>query len=119
MSLVGRLAPSPTGVLHLGNARTFLLAWLSVRHAGGRVLLRIEDIDGPRVRKEAAQQTIEDLQWLGLDWDGEVVVQSERQRHYDASLRELQRILSQRENAPSMDAATSGAPQADGEASDG
>jgi glutamyl-tRNA synthetase len=93
--LVGRLAPSPTGVLHLGNARTFLLAWLSVRSrrsgpggAGSRagtLLLRIEDIDGPRVKPGAAEQAIEDLRWLGLDWDGDVVVQSERLALYRAA----------------------------------
>ncbi|MBL8750752.1 MAG: tRNA glutamyl-Q(34) synthetase GluQRS [Planctomycetes bacterium] len=77
-STVGRLAPSPTGALHLGNARTFLLAWMSVRARGGTLLLRIEDIDGPRVKPAAVAQTIEDLRWLGLDWDGEPVLQSER-----------------------------------------
>ncbi|MFN3191054.1 MAG: glutamate--tRNA ligase family protein [Aureliella sp.] len=65
----GRLAPSPTGALHLGNARSFLLAWLSMRSQGGRVYLRIEDTDSPRVKDWAYQQTIDDLQWLGLDWD--------------------------------------------------
>lgn len=65
----GRLAPSPTGALHLGNARTFLLAWLSVRSRGGTVILRIEDLDGPRIKAGAEAGAIEDLQWLGLDWD--------------------------------------------------
>jgi glutamyl-tRNA synthetase len=78
MSLVGRLAPSPTGVLHLGNARTFLLAWLSVRSRGGRLLLRIEDIDGPRVKAGAEADAVADLRWLGLDWDGEPVRQTDR-----------------------------------------
>ena len=55
---MGRLAPSPTGVLHLGNARTFLLAWLSVRARGGTLLLRVEDIDGPRVKAGAVEQTV-------------------------------------------------------------
>jgi len=68
-SVVGRLAPSPTGALHLGNARTFLLAWLSVRQQGGRILLRIEDIDSPRIKPWATQSTLDDLQWLGIDWD--------------------------------------------------
>ncbi|MEO8269414.1 MAG: glutamate--tRNA ligase family protein, partial [Aureliella sp.] len=67
--LVGRLAPSPTGALHLGNARTFLLAWLSIRQQHGRLILRIEDIDSPRVKPSALQSTIDDLRWLGLDWD--------------------------------------------------
>lgn len=86
---MGRLAPSPTGALHLGNARTFLLAWLSVRSRGGTLLLRIEDIDGPRIKPEAAQQTVEDLCWLGLDWDGEIVVQSERRERYAAAAARL------------------------------
>jgi glutamyl-tRNA synthetase len=67
--LVGRLAPSPTGAQHVGNARTYLLAWLSVRSRGGRVILRMEDIDSPRVKRGAAEQAVEDLRWLGLDWD--------------------------------------------------
>jgi glutamyl-tRNA synthetase len=67
--MVGRLAPSPTGGLHLGHARTFLIAWLAVRHAGGRVILRIEDLDVSRVRAEARNAIRLDLQWLGLDWD--------------------------------------------------
>lgn len=75
---MSRLAPSPTGVLHLGNARTFLLNWLWVRSVGGRLLLRIEDIDGPRVKVGAEEALLEDLHWLGLDWDGVPVRQSER-----------------------------------------
>ena len=67
--LVGRLAPSPTGAQHVGNARTYLLAWLSARSRGGRVILRMEDIDSPRVKRGAAEQAIDDLRWLGLDWD--------------------------------------------------
>jgi glutamyl-tRNA synthetase len=66
---IGRLAPSPTGAQHVGNARTYLLAWLSIRSRGGRVILRIEDIDSPRVKRGAAERAIEDLRWLGLDWD--------------------------------------------------
>ncbi len=67
--VVGRLAPSPTGGLHLGHARTFLIAWLAARRAGGRVILRIEDLDRSRVRAEARATALEDLRWLGLDWD--------------------------------------------------
>jgi glutamyl-tRNA synthetase len=67
--IVGRLAPSPTGGLHVGHARTFLAAWLAARAEGGRVILRIEDIDASRVRPEASQGAIDDLRWLGLDWD--------------------------------------------------
>lgn len=88
-TVVGRLAPSPTGALHLGNARTFLLAWLSVRSRGGTLRLRIEDIDGPRVKSGAADQAIADLRWLGLDWDGEVVVQGERLPLYRAAAERL------------------------------
>ncbi|MBL9076885.1 MAG: tRNA glutamyl-Q(34) synthetase GluQRS [Planctomycetes bacterium] len=87
--LVGRLAPSPTGALHLGNARTFLLAWLSVRSRGGTLLLRIEDIDGPRVKPETIAGTLADLRWLGLDWDGEPVLQSDRLGHYEAAAARL------------------------------
>lgn len=86
---VGRLAPSPTGALHLGNARTFLLAWLSVRSRGGRLLLRIEDLDHPKKKPGAAAGMLEDLRWLGLDWDGEPVVQSSRTAVYRAALDRL------------------------------
>jgi glutamyl-tRNA synthetase len=67
--IAGRLAPSPTGGLHLGHARTFLIAWLAARAAGGRVVLRIEDLDATRVRDEARWGILVDLGWLGLDWD--------------------------------------------------
>ncbi len=66
---VGRLAPAPTGALHLGNARTFLVAWLRARLAGGRLILRLEDLDHPKVKPGAARQCYRDLAWLGLDWD--------------------------------------------------
>jgi glutamyl-tRNA synthetase len=66
---VGRLAPSPTGGLHLGHARTFLIAWLAARNVRGRIVLRIEDLDATRVRAEARQGILLDLGWLGLDWD--------------------------------------------------
>ncbi len=65
----GRLAPSPTGGLHLGHARTFLVAWLSARSRGGRVIYRVEDLDATRARSEAADGARDDLRWLGLDWD--------------------------------------------------
>lgn len=86
-----RLAPSPTGALHVGNARTFLLTWLHVRAAAGTLLLRIDDLDGPRVKRGAAQGALEDLAWLGLDWDaGEgVLVQSERGAVYAAAAERL------------------------------
>jgi len=65
----GRLAPSPTGNIHLGNAWAFLLAWLAARAAGGKVVLRMEDIDPERSRPEFAAGIMRDLRWLGLDWD--------------------------------------------------
>jgi glutamyl-tRNA synthetase len=88
---VGRLAPSPTGAQHVGNARTYLIAWLSARARGGRVSLRIEDIDSPRIEAGATELVYEDLRWLGLDWDGHPVVQTSRLPLYEAALRELQR----------------------------
>jgi glutamyl-tRNA synthetase len=88
--VVGRLAPSPTGAQHVGNARTYLIAWLSARSRGGRVVLRIEDIDSPRVKPGAAEQALGDLRWLGLDWDGEPLVQTQRLPLYQAALETLQ-----------------------------
>jgi glutamyl-tRNA synthetase len=85
----GRLAPSPTGAQHIGNARTFLIAWLMARSGGGRVLLRLEDIDSPRIKPGAAEQTLTDLKWLDLDWDGEPIVQTSRLSLYEAALRSL------------------------------
>ncbi len=76
MQVVGRLAPSPTGLLHLGHARTFLLAWWSARAAGGKVRLRIEDLDADRAKPEFTALAERDLEWLGMDWDGPVIVQS-------------------------------------------
>lgn len=75
--LVGRLAPSPTGLLHLGHARTFLFAWWSIRARGGRILMRIEDLDGQRASPEFRDAALRDLEWLGLDWDGAPSVQSD------------------------------------------
>src|SRR5437868_12368219 len=89
-TVIGRLAPSPTGAQQVGNARTYLIAWLSARSRGGRVVLRIEDIDSPRVKPGAAEQAVEDLRWLGLDWDGESVVQTQRLPWYQAALEQLQ-----------------------------
>jgi glutamyl-tRNA synthetase len=76
--VVGRLAPTPSGHLHLGNALAFGAAWLSARQAGGRLLLRIEDVDRGRSRADVAEGQREDLRWLGLEWDEEVPPQSAR-----------------------------------------
>ena len=81
---VGRLAPSPTGALHLGNVRTFMVAWLRARQAGGRLILRTEDLDHPKHKDGAEIQAVEDLRWLGFDWDEEHV-QSSRTELYAAS----------------------------------
>ena len=86
MSIVTRFAPSPTGYLHLGHALSALTAWRRARAAGGRFLLRIEDIDPGRCRPEFAAAIEEDLAWLGLDWDGPVRVQSEHLAEYRAAL---------------------------------
>jgi glutamyl-tRNA synthetase len=90
--LKGRLAPSPTGAQHVGNARTYLIAWLSARSRGGEVAIRIEDIDSPRIKPGAAEQALDDLRWLGLDWDGEPVVQTERLPLYEAALEKLKQL---------------------------
>jgi glutamyl-tRNA synthetase len=84
-----RLAPSPTGALHLGNARTFLVNWLLARQEGWRVVLRIEDLDGPRVKRGADRQAMDDLRWLGLDWDEGPVYQSQRASVYRAAAERL------------------------------
>ena len=89
MSRSGRFAPSPTGTLHLGNLRTALLAWLFARSAGARFLVRMEDLDHGRVRAGIADEQLRDLQALGLDWDGEVVFQSNRHDAYEAAIDRL------------------------------
>lgn len=88
----GRLAPSPTGAQHVGNARTYLIAWLSARSRNAELFLRIEDIDSPRIKPRATELIFEDLDWLGLDWDGEPVVQSSRVPLYEDALRRLQAL---------------------------
>ena len=85
----GRFAPSPTGVLHLGNLRTALLAWLFARSAGSGFVVRVEDLDTGRVRAGLAEQQLADLAAIGLDWDGPVWVQSERVAHYESALASL------------------------------
>lgn len=84
--LVTRFAPSPTGYLHLGHAYSALIGWHAARAAGGRFLLRIEDIDVTRCRPEFTDAILEDLAWLGLDWDGAVRRQSEHFVDYEAAL---------------------------------
>src|SRR5579863_4039165 len=91
MTIVVRFAPSPTGFLHIGGARTALFNWLFAKHHGGVYRLRIEDTDRARSTEEAVQAIIDGLRWLGLEWDGEIVFQSERlERHAEAARRLLQ-----------------------------
>ena len=85
----GRFAPSPTGVLHVGNLRTALLAWLFARSAGARFLMRVEDLDRQRVKPGYEEQQLGDLAAIGIDWDGEVVRQSERLGLYADALTRL------------------------------
>lgn len=69
--VTGRFAPTPSGRMHIGNVYAMLGAWLSARSRGDRMLMRIEDVDKPRVVAGADQLMMDDLHWLGLDWDGE------------------------------------------------
>ena len=85
----GRFAPSPTGRMHLGNVFCALLSWLSAKSQGGEWVLRIEDLDPQRSKKDYALQLMDDLQWLGLPWDGEPVWQSQRGDIYEEYLLSL------------------------------
>jgi len=89
MTVRTRFAPSPTGMLHIGGARTALFSWLYARHHGGEFVLRIEDTDRERSTDEATQVILDGMKWLGLDWDGEPVFQSERQDAHVAAVEQL------------------------------
>lgn len=84
-----RLAPSPTGALHLGNARTFLVNWVLARRLGWGILLRIEDLDGPRIKPESDRLLVDDLRFLGLDWDDGPIRQSSRAGEYQKAIDSL------------------------------
>src|SRR5712671_5999547 len=89
-TIVTRFAPSPTGYLHVGGARTALFNWLLARRLGGKYLLRIEDTDLARSTQEAVEQLVEDLRWLGLEWDNtELVYQSKRLPIYNSIIDRL------------------------------
>ncbi|MCJ2135200.1 glutamate--tRNA ligase [Methylobacterium sp. J-026] len=88
-AVVTRFAPSPTGYLHTGGARTALFNWLYARHTGGRMLLRIEDTDRERSTKGAIDAILDGLTWLGLDWDGDVIFQFARAERHRAVAEEL------------------------------
>ena len=84
MTIITRFAPSPTGYLHIGGARTALFNWLYAKHTGGKFLLRVEDTDKQRSTPEATEAILNGLTWLGLDWDGEPYFQSKHeQRHVE------------------------------------
>ena len=85
----GRYAPSPSGDLHFGNLRTAVLAWLFARQTGRRFLMRVEDIDTQRSSRESARRQLEDLAALGIDWDGDVIFQSDLFDTYEAALARL------------------------------
>jgi glutamyl-Q tRNA(Asp) synthetase len=91
-AVVTRFAPSPTGYLHLGHVRSALEGWRAARLARGTFLLRLEDIDHTRCRPEYADAIIEDLAWLGLDWDGPIRRQSEHLADYRAALTRLDEL---------------------------
>ena len=86
---ITRLAPSPTGALHMGNARTFLINFLIARKRNWRILMRMEDIDSPRVKPQAAQQALDDLEWMNITWDETVPKQSDRNDAYQTALKKL------------------------------
>lgn len=87
--MTGRFAPSPSGRMHLGNVFSAMLAWLSVRSQDGEMVLRIEDLDPDRCRREYAETLKDDLRWLGLDWDREQTPQSQRTAAYAAEFERL------------------------------
>ena len=84
-----RFAPSPTGALHIGGARTALFNWLLARHEGGELVLRIEDTDRERSTPENVEQILDALRWLELDWDEGPIMQSERSERHGAALQAL------------------------------
>ncbi len=86
-----RFAPSPTGKMHPGHARTALVTWLQARRQGGKIVMRIEDIDRPRVVPGSADAIFRDHEWLGLDWDEGPVFQSSRDEAYERALSQLQK----------------------------
>ena len=88
--VTGRFAPSPSGRMHLGNLWSCLLAWLAARSTGGGMVLRLEDLDPDRCRKEYCDQVMRDLEWLGLDWDGQPVYQSRRSDLYAQAFHSLE-----------------------------
>lgn len=89
-NVIGRIAPSPSGRMHLGNAFSALIAWAHARSQEGSFVLRLEDLDERCRKKEFVDGLVEDLRWLGIDWDGPVVTQSERLARYEDALRTIE-----------------------------
>ncbi len=89
---ITRLAPSPTGALHLGNLRTFLVNWAMARQGGWSIVMRIEDLDGPRIKPGAIEATIDSLRWVGLDWDGPICIQSHDLQPYVEAMHRLAQL---------------------------
>ena len=87
--MLTRFAPSPTGALHLGNARTFLITHALATRAGGSAFLRMDDLETPRVKRGAEAQALQDLAWLGVEWVGKTICQSQRRALYDEALKRL------------------------------
>src|ERR1700733_3645808 len=87
--VVTRIAPSPTGMMHIGTARAALFNWLYARHTGGKFLLRVEDTDRERSTEESVGVIFESLEWLGLDWEGEPVFQFARAALHKAAVQRL------------------------------
>ena len=106
----GRFAPTPSGRMHIGNIYAMLGAWLSARSSNDAIYLRIEDIDEPRDVPGAADLIMDDLQWLGLDWDGAPVYQSARHHLYEDALRALQRLTIDDSGAVTADATGNATP---------
>ena len=106
----GRFAPTPSGRMHIGNIYAMLGAWLSARSSDDAIYLRIEDIDEPRAVPGAADLIMDDLQWLGLDWDGAPVYQSARHHLYEDALRALQRLTIDDSGAVTADATGNATP---------
>ena len=92
MNVVTRFAPSPTGFLHIGGARTALFNWLYAKHTNGRMLLRIEDTDRERSTDAATAAILDGMAWLGLSWDGDAISQFERAARHREVAEELVRM---------------------------
>lgn len=94
IDVIGRFAPSPSGIMHLGNLASYLLAWLDARSSNGKIILRIEDLDKDRCSERYTEQIIDDLKYLGLEWDGDLTPQHYQSRRTDLYEDIFQQLLS-------------------------